>query len=193
MRCVSSEGPGLSCSPCISMRSFEIPDDSSKMIGWASKDVHRDEASPSWSPYNLGEQLLTVWAIEQAQGVIDNGGFQYFFENDWPENPPYSLFVNAFRRIGAHEAADCIQEAVEMFPSTSPHEDHQMRRDYMDSLQAKEGGQNSIIDRLGDRIIDLGGDTFVRLAQYISAHINSFPTAKQNAEGATAKNRDVRG
>ena len=170
------------------MRSFEIPDGTSKIIDWASKDVYRDQDSPSWSPYNRGEQLLTVWAIEQAQGIIDNGGFQYFFENDWPENPSYSVFVDAFRRIGAQEAADCLQDAVELFPSTSPHLDYQMRRSYMDALRAKEGGRESVIDKLGDRVIDLGGDTFIRLARYISAHIDSFPTAKQNAEPAHAAN-----
>jgi len=138
------------------MRSFEVPENTSKIIDWALKDVYRDKDSPTWSPYDLGEQLLTVWAVEQAQGVVDNGGFQYFFENDWPENPPYSVFMDAFRRIGAQEAADCIQDAAEMFPSTSPHLDYQMRRDHMDSLRAKEAGRDSVIDKLGDRVIDLG-------------------------------------
>ncbi len=88
------------------MLSHEISADMSKVIDWASEDVYRDQDSPSWSPYNRGEQLLTVWAVEQAQGIIDNGGFQYFFENDWPENPSYSVFIDSFRRIGAGEAAD---------------------------------------------------------------------------------------
>jgi hypothetical protein len=163
------------------MLSHQIPDEMSKIVDWASKDVYHDEDSPSWSPYNRGEQLLTVWAVEQAQGIIDNGGFQYFFENDWPKNPSYSVFVDAFRRIGAIEAADCIEDAVEMFPSKSPHLDCQMRREHMNALRNKEGVKNSIIDKLGDRVIDLGGDTFIRLAKYILANIDFFPTAKKNA------------
>lgn len=164
------------------MRSFEIPKYESNVIDWASEDVHRNEGSPSWSPYSRGEQFLTVWAVEQAQGIIDNGGLQYFFENDWPEHPPYSLFVDAFRRIGAQEAADCIQDAADLFPSKSPHLDYQMRREYMDSLRAKEAGEESVVDELGGRVIDLGGDTFIRLARYVVDHIDAFPTAKQNAE-----------
>ena len=160
------------------MRSFEIPENISEVIDWASTDVYRNQDAPSWNPYNRGEQLLTVWAVEQAQGVIDNGGFQYFFENDWPENPSYSVFVDAFRRIGAQEAADCIQDVMEMFPFTNPHLDYQMRREYMDSLRAKHGAENSVIDKLGGRVIDLGGDTFTRLAGYILDHVDSFPTAK---------------
>ena len=65
------------------MRSFEIPDSTSDVIDWGSEDVYRDQDSPAWSSYNRGEHLLTVWAVEQAQGIIDNGGFQYFFENDF--------------------------------------------------------------------------------------------------------------
>jgi hypothetical protein len=170
------------------MRSFEIPKYESQVIDWASEDVHRNADSPSWSPYSRGEQFQTVWAVEQAQGVIDNGGLQYFFENDWPENPPYALFIDAFRRIGAQQAADCIQDAVEMFPSKSPHLDYQMRRDYMDSLRAKEGDEESVVDKLGGRIIDLGGDTFIRLARYVLDHVDSFPTAKRNAEPGASPN-----
>jgi hypothetical protein len=171
------------------MLSHNIPDDMSKVIDLASKDVYRDQDSPSWSPYNRGEHLLTVWAVEQAQGVIDNGGFQYFFENDWPENPAYSVFMDAFRRIGADEAADCIHDAMEMFPSSNPHLDYQMRREFMDSLREKESGKESIIDKLGDRVIDLGGDTFIRLARYILAHADSFPTAKNAEQDAAGNSR----
>ena len=164
------------------MLTHEIPDEISKIVDWASDDVRGDQDSPSWSPYNRSEQWLTVWAVEQAQGIIDNGGLQYFFENDWPKNPSYSVFVEAFRRIGAVEAADCIQDAVEMFPFKSPHLDHQMRREFLSSLRDKEGGQESAIDKLGFRIMDLGGDTFIRLAKYVQANIDFFPTAKKNAE-----------
>ena len=168
---------------------FEVPEDIFNLIEWASKDVHRDQNSPSWSPYKLDEPLATFWAVEKAQGVTDNGGFQYFFENDWPEQPPYSLFVEAFRRIGAQEAADCLEQAVAIFPSTSPQLDYQMRRNHMDFLQAKEGEKYSAFDKLGSRVIHLSGDTFTRLAKYILDHIDSFPTVKKNAKKAAAANR----
>jgi hypothetical protein len=160
------------------MRSHEIPAETYQVIELASNDVYRDQDEPGWRPDELAEPLFTVWAVEQAQGIIDNGSFQYFFENDWPENPSYSLFVDAFRRIGAQEAAACIQDAVQMFPSINPHLDYQMRRDYMNSLRDKEDDSESVMDKLGDRVVDLGGDTFIRLARYILAHIDSFPTLK---------------
>jgi Domain of unknown function (DUF4375) len=122
---------------------------------------------------------VTFWAVEQAQGIADDGGFQFFLENNWPDCPAYSVFVDAFRRIGAQEAADCIQDAVDMFPSPSPHLDCQMRRDFMDSLRVEEGGLDSVIDKLGGRVIDLGGDTFLPLGRYILDHIDSFPTVRK--------------
>ena len=154
----------------------------------ASEDVYKDQDSGSWSPYQLAEPLLTAWAVEQAQGVIDNGGFQYFFENDWPQNPEYAVFTDAFRRIGAAEAADCIQDAVSMFSSSAPHLDCDMRREHMDLLREKEGVEESVIDKLGFRVMDLGGDTMMRLATYVRTHIDVFPTAKKNAEPVASPN-----
>jgi hypothetical protein len=164
------------------MRSHEIPKEVMAFLEAASQDVYRDQDSDSWSPYRLREPLLTAWAVEQAQGIIDNGGFQYFFENDWPENPEYAVFVQAFRRIGAVEAADCIQDAVSMFPPSAPHLDCDMRRDYMDLLREKEGVEESVMDKLGYRVMDLGGDTMIRLASYVRTHFDSFPTARKYAE-----------
>lgn len=170
------------------MRSHEIPDETMAFLEAASQDVYRGQDSGSWSLYKLGEPLLTFWAVEQAHGIIDNGGFQYFFENDWPENPDYAVFVGAFGRIGAAEAADCIQDAVSMFPSSVHHLDCDMRREHMDFLREKEGVEESVMDKLGFRVMDLGGDTMIRLASYVRTHLDSFPTAKRNAEPGASPN-----
>src|SRR4026209_325238 len=53
--------------------------------------------------------------VYSAQPVIDNGGFVYFFENDWPGNPPYSSFSEAYREIGATDVADWIDRAARLF------------------------------------------------------------------------------
>jgi Domain of unknown function (DUF4375) len=76
--------------------------------------------------------LQTVVVVTSAQGVIDNGGLEYFYENDYPHNPPYSLFVAAYRRIGALEAADCIEQTAAMFPFRNPHFHHEKRRGFME-------------------------------------------------------------
>jgi hypothetical protein len=62
-----------------------------------------------------------VAILYSEQAIIDNGGFQYLFENDLPSQLPYLKVVEAYRRIGAHEAADRPQKAVAMFPFENPH------------------------------------------------------------------------
>ena len=65
----------------------------------------------------LPEPVQTVVVVDTAQGIIDNGGLGYFFESDFPGNPPYSFFVEVFRRIGAESVASCIEQTSRMFPS----------------------------------------------------------------------------
>jgi hypothetical protein len=69
----------------------------------------------------LPKEMQVVLRVHSAQGVMDNGGLQFFFESNWEGTPPYSVFVEAFREIGAYEAADRLEEAVAMFSFENPH------------------------------------------------------------------------
>jgi hypothetical protein len=79
----------------------------------------------------LEEPCRTVAIIYSAQGVIDNGGLAYFFEADWPNQPPYSLFVEAYRRIGKDDSADAIQHAANSFGIPEPEKHQQLRDEFM--------------------------------------------------------------
>src|SRR5690606_5096314 len=67
-----------------------------------------------------------------AQGVIDNGGFQYFFESDWPDRPAYDEFVSAYRAIGLAEEAETFQRAIEWFPFPDAHLHVERRNEFID-------------------------------------------------------------
>src|SRR5690348_960937 len=71
--------------------------------------------------------LPPVWrifaTIYTAQGIINNGGFRYFFENDFPNHPPYSDFSDAYRQIGMTEFGDWIDRATSLFGFPDPHLD----------------------------------------------------------------------
>jgi hypothetical protein len=104
----------------------------------------------------------TVAVIYAAQGVIDNGGFKYFFEADWPNNPPYSMFIDAYRRIGAVGAAECFERAIAMFPLPDPHMNRELRNLFMDDLPEKHEffelgfkvcGDQAIWDKLADYVV----------------------------------------
>ena len=59
--------------------------------------------------------------VYSAQGVIDNGGYRYFFESDWPDNPQYSKFVDAYSAIGCIKQSKDIGRVVSSFPFDNPH------------------------------------------------------------------------
>ena len=82
----------------------------------------------------LAPSIRTFLLVYSAQGVIDNGGFQYFFEMDWPNEIPYSDFVEAYRQIGALEAADALSSAANMFDFENPHLFEDKRMLFMDNL-----------------------------------------------------------
>lgn len=88
---------------------------------------------------NLPEVLQTVILVFIGQGVIDNGGLQYFYENDFPGQPSYDVIVAAFRRIGAEAVADCIERTADMFPFPTPHKKREERNDWMGSIEDEEG------------------------------------------------------
>jgi hypothetical protein len=87
----------------------------------------------------LHDPIRTVVLVHTAQGVIDNGGLQYFFEADFPGKPSYPLFVEAYRRIGADDAASKLEQAVALFPFPNPHRAVRKRNAFMDRFKDEEG------------------------------------------------------
>jgi hypothetical protein len=96
------------------------------------------EAKRLGGPEKLPVPLKTVVIFVSAQGVIDNGGLEYFFESDFPGAPPYSLFVEAYRNIGAAAEATAIAEAADVFPFANPHKHLLERNEFLERFQSDE-------------------------------------------------------
>ena len=79
----------------------------------------------------FGDPYLTIKLVLGAQATIDNGGLNYFFENDWPGNPPYSYFVDAYERIACSASAKSIAHAAKSFGVERPEADYLFRRKFM--------------------------------------------------------------
>lgn len=153
-----------------------------EQIVWdAQDDVHKDESESNWSPYKLSEPLLTVWAVCAVQEKTNNGGFQFFFENDWPDCPAYQIFIDAFERISAIETADMLRTSVSAFPSPEPQNDFEMRRNFMETSRSQPDADDSLIDKCGDRVIDLNDQNYRLLSAYVMEHLNCFPTVKRRS------------
>jgi hypothetical protein len=86
----------------------------------------------------LPDVFKTVLLVNAAQGMFGNGGLQYFFENDWPNQPPYKVFSDAYRRIGAHESADMLDRAVALLGIDHPERNAPLREQRMEELCSDE-------------------------------------------------------
>ena len=109
--------------------------------------------------------MRTVVLVIAAEGVIDNGGLRLFFENDWPDHPPYSTFSAAFRTIGADDLADAIETAAALFPGTEPERDTAARLSFLATPEA------AALDRLD---ASWSPDLESLLGRYIDAHLAEF-------------------
>ena len=115
--------------------------------------------------------LQSLVLVYSAQGVIDNGGFQYFFESDWPSSPDYSIFSNAYRAIGATQVADAIDRAIRLFPFDEPHLNLELRNEFLSSLP-----ENHLLFQLGDSICG-NESVWLQLSDYVRQNIQVFRSA----------------
>ncbi len=84
------------------------------------------------------EPFRSLIIVYSAQGIIDNGGLKYFFETDYPGNPPYKYFIDAYKRTGSIEGSTCLQDAVNSFPFDEPHLNGDLRNKFMDENWEEE-------------------------------------------------------
>jgi hypothetical protein len=133
-------------------------------INYAFDELERSGADLSKLPV----PLQTVVLVTHAQGLIDNGSFKYFFENDMPGNPPYRTFSDAYRHIGATKAADLLDLAANLFPFENSHLSSDKRNEHMDSLD-----ESDELFAIGDEVC---GDQSIwqKLEIYITEHASLF-------------------
>lgn len=120
--------------------------------------------------WRLPEPVLTLAVVDTAQGIIDNGGLEYFYEGDFPKNPPYTLFVAAFRRIGAESVASCIEVTSRMFPFAQPQLHVEKRQQWLDRVKRDEAHEFVRLSRraCGDESV------FRKLAEYVERNRDAF-------------------
>ena len=87
----------------------------------------------------------TIIQVSTAQAIIDNGGLQYFFETNFENLTPYHEFCDAYRAIGATDAASLLGEAVAMFPFPDSHLHAEQRCQRLEELW-KENDRFAAID-----------------------------------------------
>jgi len=134
----------------------------------AAKYSYQELERLGGDPSKLELPLQTVAVLYAVQPIIENGGFRYLFETDMPFCPPYSTFSDAYRRIGATQAAEFLDRAVAMFPFEKPHQQQQKRLDFMDSLE-----EDHEMFELGDQVC-VDKTVWSNLEEYARKHAASF-------------------
>lgn len=164
-------------------------EDQKAILKRASKIAFKKLAEVDRDARGLEEPFRTVAVVYAAQGVIDNGGFFYFFASDWPGNPPYSLFVDAYRRIGSEGAADAIDHAAKSFGIPSPETNSDFRNSFMDRhfLNADTEGDSAVEWNdcvCGDKQV------WANLATWIQEHGSAFAALDDRENGPLLRQLD---
>jgi hypothetical protein len=140
----------------------------------AAVDFALDAAAKAGDLAKLPVPVRTVALVQAAQDRINNGGLQYFFESDFRGRPDYALFVEAYRTIGADDAAQALEQAVALFPFDSPHKHGAMRNEFLDTfIDEDDEPVNSPFESLTQ---ELCGNKSVleKLKKYVAAHSADF-------------------
>jgi hypothetical protein len=126
-------------------------------------------------PDGLPPAVRTVVLVHAAQGIIDNGGLQFFFESDFPRQPPYSVFTDAYRTIGADAEAQALEDAAKLFPFARPHKFRHRRNKFL--AEFLDGGAQRPDSPFEPYTSKLCGNTEVwrLLEQYVRRNAKSFP------------------
>jgi hypothetical protein len=103
--------------------------------------------------------LLPWW----AKGIVDNGGFQYFYEGAWNAEE----VAAAFAEIGLPEAAEAYRQTRAVFPADRRLEEQDYRVQWMSDNAAAIEAAFAAADGV---IWDLTDPLFEALARYINAH-----------------------
>ena len=121
--------------------------------------------------HHLADPVRTFVTVYAVQPVIDNGGFQYVFERDWPGCPPYTEFSRAYRGIGATDVAQWLDAAAGLFPFPEPHLHRDARVTFLRAHCVKS---DTPMGQLSWQAIEASDQVFARLAAYARAHPSSF-------------------
>ncbi len=73
----------------------------------------------------------TLMVIYSAHGIIGNGGFRYFFENDFPGIENYNIIIKSYNNLNLNKHAEAIEKVLSLFPQGQPHKCLDERNKFM--------------------------------------------------------------
>ncbi len=148
------------------------PDDQPKHFDWAWEYCSNLMRENGNHPFNLEDPYRAVVLVVEAQSKIGNGGFDYFYGNDYSHDdvtPSYEVFAKAYEEIGAREAAGIFRESLKCFPFSDPHLKMDERLDFID--ERRHSGDQ--LDQLSEAMWR-PGLVWKKLYDYIADRFEAF-------------------
>ena len=118
----------------------------------------------------IPEVARPIALLYMFQGMVENGGFRYPMETDFPGFPPYSAFVDAYRTIGATEAASGLEQAVALFPFDNPECKAEERCEFM----ASQSEDSFRFKQLSDTVVRDRKSIWKCMDEYVAKHHKDF-------------------
>jgi hypothetical protein len=147
------------------MDQYSLTDRVGKLLGERVDKYGLDALSP---PQEV--VLLSWW----AKGIIDNGGFQFFYEG--ASNA--AQVAEAFDALGFTAAGQAFRESLTLFPHGTPQNDHQERQEWLDSVGTKA---KTLFDRLSRVIWAIEDDLDPVIETYMNQHPTHFDALRKEA------------
>ena len=124
------------------------------------------------SPRSLAESRpaeRVVWCVTELEREVNNGGFSLYFINS--AGALASETVGALHRIGAHQAATLLTEAMAVSPSPGPAAAKEVREAQVEALLAPA---RAVWNRLDQLFFQYPDDLSALLRSFVAAHPLDF-------------------
>jgi hypothetical protein len=122
---------------------------------------------------SIPEPARTLIAVYTAQGIIENGGFAYFFELDFQGGDSYKAIVDSYKNIGLSAHADAINIVLGLFPNGLPHKDPKKREELIYKYMSGDDEVNySDVVKKAERIFFKNSEGVYKLAdEYAETYV----------------------
>ena len=152
------------------MGSLDMLSEDDECLKRASAYCLRDVA-PTSDILHLSIEKQHFIRVYTCQPIVQIGGFQYFFEADWPGNPPYDRFTKAYDAIGSTEASNLLSRAVALFPFAEPHLQLNSRVRFLRDHCVEADSEMAFLSGL---MMDESDGVFAMLARYVRENSKCF-------------------
>jgi hypothetical protein len=137
-----------------------MPDDFNYVNDHFLKIVSKEEKDGCRSLTAEEQVVLHIW---HASGIIENGGFQYFFEQELDAE----AVALAYETIGCHKCAELLRIALSEVP------DAMLRASWKERIHFIEG-KHEVFSSLSSGFWAADKEVEKQLAKYIRAHADKI-------------------